>query len=267
MDKRSIALGGESAWIRSNLSVFNKPAELKAHDWIQLVQCAGDYLFADVIPNDLHAEAIFALLDVCNELLNATYPADAPLGTADIEALNVRVAEALSKCESVLPTTELAVMFHILLHVPAAIRRWNSVRNFWSFFVERTMGYLIRHINNRDLAAENIMTAYVRLRYLLWRAPASIGPLRERLAAVRFALPPESMVMAATNYTAADVAGEFALRVKLSRRNSRLRKNDDFVPCHLETLMPPRVHGDDDYHPDFRSTYLMNAGVTMNGRR
>ena len=45
------------------------------------------------------------------------------------------------------------------LHVdtmPVAVRK----SNYWSFFGERMMGYIIRFIHNRDLAAENIMTAY-----------------------------------------------------------------------------------------------------------
>jgi hypothetical protein len=37
----------------------------------------------------------------------------------------------------VLPKTELAVMFHVLMHVPDATWRWNDARNFWGFFGER----------------------------------------------------------------------------------------------------------------------------------
>lgn len=39
------------------------------------------------------------------------------------------------------------------------------------------MGYLIRHIHNRDLAAENIMTAYVRLRFILKNYPRTIAKM------------------------------------------------------------------------------------------
>jgi hypothetical protein len=40
-------------------------------------------------------------------------------------------------CVQVLPKTEMSVMFHVLMHVPDAIWRWNSARNFWGFFGER----------------------------------------------------------------------------------------------------------------------------------
>ena len=36
-----------------------------------------------------------------------------------------------------LPKTELAVMFHILVHVPDMMYRWNRSANFWCFWGER----------------------------------------------------------------------------------------------------------------------------------
>lgn len=80
-------------------------------------------------------------------------------------------------------------MFHVLLHVPDAMFRWNAVRNFWGFFGERTMGYLIRHIHNRDLAAENIMTAYVRLRFILKTYPQTINNMVSRFTLDGMSLP------------------------------------------------------------------------------
>jgi hypothetical protein len=43
----------------------------------------------------------------------------------------------------VLPKTEMAVMFHVLLHVPDAMYRWNAVRNFWGFFGERYYYFML----------------------------------------------------------------------------------------------------------------------------
>ena len=54
-----------------------------------------------------------------------------------IDQFKLKVVEALCKCEAAFPVTEMAVMFHIITHVPDAIYRWNSIRNFWSFFGER----------------------------------------------------------------------------------------------------------------------------------
>ena len=55
----------------------------------------------------------------------------------NIDEFKLKIVETLCKCEAALPVTEMCVMFHIVLHVPDVIYRWNSVRNFWSFFGER----------------------------------------------------------------------------------------------------------------------------------
>ena len=125
---------------------------LTSHDWIQLVQSAGDYVLAGLFPaNKRMGEAILALVSVCNSIL--TTSSDCTSNNRDkIDQLKVQVIEALVLCESVLPRTELPVMMHILLHVPDCMYRWNAVRNYWSFFGERAMGWLVRHIHNRDLS-------------------------------------------------------------------------------------------------------------------
>ena len=56
------------------------------------------------------------------------------------------------------------------------------------------MGYLIRHIHNRDLAAENIMTAYTRLRFVLHNYPTSAASLSSRLGLCGLQLPERSML-------------------------------------------------------------------------
>ena len=143
MDERSRLLSGEPTWIRSNIEVFSKGSALKSHDWIQLVQSAGDYLFAEVFEDQNISEAIFSLLSVCNKLLTWS----SPYGRWDEQEekvqqektmhLKVEVIEALTKIEFVVPKTDLPVMFHLMVHVPDMIFRWNSVRNFWCFFSER----------------------------------------------------------------------------------------------------------------------------------
>ena len=53
----------------------------------------------------------------------------------------------------------------------------------------RTMGYLIRHIHNRDLATENIMTAYVRLRFILKKFPRTIEKMVHKFEAADKRIP------------------------------------------------------------------------------
>lgn len=137
LDERSKSLSGEPSWIRSNLEVYTHGSTLTSHDWIQLVQSAGDYVLAGLFPeNDRKSSALHALLAVCNAVIRmtSTYGQE---DRGEINKLKLEVTEALCHIESVVPRTELAVMFHILLHVPDCIYRWNSVRNFWSFFTER----------------------------------------------------------------------------------------------------------------------------------
>ena len=56
-------------------------------------------------------------------------------------------------------------------------------------YARSTMGYLIRHIHNRDLATENIMTAYVRLRFILAKYPMTINKMITRFKAEDMSLP------------------------------------------------------------------------------
>ena len=56
------------------------------------------------------------------------------------------------------------------------------------------MGHYIRFINNRDLAVENIMTAYVRTRLVLGSPAGYIGDLLRRLDKSGITLPQHSML-------------------------------------------------------------------------
>lgn len=136
MDARSLALAGEPAWVRSNVEVFSGRG-LTAHDWIVLVQTAGDYIFANLYPDRPERVAsILALKDTINDLLRMECPWDDD-DRADANSLKLRLVEALCDCESVLPVSELPVLMHTLVHVPDCVYRWGKVRNFWSFFGER----------------------------------------------------------------------------------------------------------------------------------
>ena len=137
MDTRSLALAGEPSWIRSGIEVFSKGGGLNSHDWIHLVQSAGDYLLAGLFEaHPLKQRTLFALLKVCNSLLQTSSPYTSE-NRETIDQLKVEVVEALCLVEIAFPSTELCVMLHLLLHVPDSIYRWNAVRNFWCFFGER----------------------------------------------------------------------------------------------------------------------------------
>jgi len=51
--------------------------------------------------------------------------------------LKLDIVKALIALEDCVPMTEAPIVIHIIMHVPDAICRWNSVNNFWAFFTER----------------------------------------------------------------------------------------------------------------------------------
>jgi hypothetical protein len=137
MDARSLSLGGQSGWIRNNLEVFKHSGVLSSHDWFLLVQSAGDYLLHDIFPQDEKVQCLLSLKEACNMLISATSAFDSE-NRQVIDQVKQTVIEALCEVEAMFPQTELAVMFHVLLHIPDAVYRWNNVRNFWAFFGERS---------------------------------------------------------------------------------------------------------------------------------
>lgn len=86
------------------------------------------------------------------------------------------------------------------------------------------MGYFIRFIHCRDLAAENITTSYTRFRLLLDSAPGSVAKLLARLTDAGFTLPARSMLRSASDVllSRGQLPGEFGVAIAPSRRNSRV---------------------------------------------
>ena len=137
LDRRSQALGGEPGWLQNNIQICSNFTTLKAHDWLLLMHSAGRYLLRDVFPAGSDRQrCVLGLQEACAQCLTATSPFDTE-NREHIDSVKTAVVEALSRIEACVPRTELAVMFHVLLHVPDAVYRWNSVRNFWCFFSER----------------------------------------------------------------------------------------------------------------------------------
>ena len=56
-----------------------------------------------------------------------------------VARLEKDAAEALSTLELTMPAIFFHTMAHILLHVPRAVQRWGSARNFWAFTMETYM--------------------------------------------------------------------------------------------------------------------------------
>jgi hypothetical protein len=112
LDQRSLALAGEPSWIRSGLQVFSASSTMTSHDWIQMMQSAGDYILAEVVEDKRRLIALHALVAACQGcLVNAS-----PAGVDDREeivALKIKVAEALSLCELVQTHASRARCLHV----------------------------------------------------------------------------------------------------------------------------------------------------------
>lgn len=132
--------------------------------------------------------------------------------------IHQELLRVLCNCERVLPSTELSVLFHILVHVPQMVNRWNGVRNFWCFFGERyvidiyrylhvhkqyifpfylncrCMGYFIRFIKNRDLAIENIVSTYSRSTLVTGAPSELVESTVQRLSSTTYYNPKKSLI-------------------------------------------------------------------------
>ena len=89
-------------------------------------------------------KAVLALIEACRRIIKITSPAESE-NRDELDLLQVQVIaiEALCLCEAELPATELSVLFHTLCHATDGIYRWNSVRNYWCFFGERSINHNI----------------------------------------------------------------------------------------------------------------------------
>lgn len=106
------------------------------------------------------------MIDAIQLLLNAVAdydPDDEDIATQTCRTARTAVARALFKLERDFPGTELSIAIHELIHIPDFLWRWNSVRNYWCFVVERLVGFMKRFVQNRSLAVENMVQSTYRI--------------------------------------------------------------------------------------------------------
>jgi hypothetical protein len=132
----------------------------KVADWLTFLRTAIPYTFYQVGPSRPR-EAFQDMILALQHLLDATADYD-PEALVDESAHTCRtartmVARALFKLERDFPATELSIAIHELIHVPDFLWRWNSVRNYWCFVVERLVGFMKKFVKNRFLAVENMV--------------------------------------------------------------------------------------------------------------
>ena len=146
IDDRVGQLNGTTDWIRAASMPFQRTGSSKAIDWKQLLQFGAEYCFADDVPEQC-SEAFWAIIHVLREVLDATCDvageasgvtmAEEVENVANLQRMKRRAVLALAKLEKDAPWTELPIILHIIIHLPATISRWNNVRNTWAFHSER----------------------------------------------------------------------------------------------------------------------------------
>ena len=130
------------------------------------------------------------------------------------------------------------------------------------------MGWLVRFIHNRDLAVENIKTAYIRQRLVLSAPAQERDALLEKIATGSIRLAPGSLLYVATKWSASASAGSFQLRLPKNPRSARtliesdlaseVKRGIEALCSSSPVLRAPRLADGAGY---------MERGVMINGRR
>jgi hypothetical protein len=131
----------------------------KVADWLMFLRSAVPYTFYQVGPARPR-EAFREMIAALQHLIDATAdydPEDPDAASHTCRTARTMVARALVKMERDLPGTELSIAIHELIHVPDFLWRWNSVRNYWCFVVERLVGFMKTFVKNRSLSVENMV--------------------------------------------------------------------------------------------------------------
>jgi hypothetical protein len=144
VNKRSNDLGGEPDWIPPDMNFITKTFKLKAVDFIRISRGAISYVFEGVFDapdKEAQKQAFTSFEESLRLCLTTHYNADGRPLTNRMKhmaaTLMQQVVETLSLLEMCSPLIIFDRILHELLHVPMAMVKWNSCRNFWAFPSER----------------------------------------------------------------------------------------------------------------------------------
>ena len=144
VDSRCQALSGVSGWITHSTRPVTLSSAVKAAGWLSFSRSGlWPYLLHDIFDAE-QTEAIESLSATLAALMEFNCDADVSdeKDMADaVSKLKLQCIETLVILEKELPETKLVAMFHVLLHFPDSVFRWNNMRNFWAFFSERSVSF------------------------------------------------------------------------------------------------------------------------------
>ena len=130
------------------------------------------------------------------------------------------------------------------------------------------MGYYIRFIHNRDLAAENIARAAVRSRFVLDAPPGAIAELLHTLGRAEYSLPSSSILAVCQDIKndRGELPGAYTAELKRTRRNNTPLQLDELAALWSSvSSITRRLDLTAANSPD--AGYAMKSGVWLNGRQ
>ena len=115
---------------------LTKTGEMTAHHWVNFVRCYGKYLLQQAYGSTVEEQhtlaALCRILDLLALCLRSHVSTESKQQTATL------AAEVLEIVKTTIPTTEHAIVVHLLLrHIPDTINLWGPVRSYWCFPFER----------------------------------------------------------------------------------------------------------------------------------
>jgi hypothetical protein len=126
-------------------------------DWLHFFETWADY----ALPVALHDRPevlvhLLNLVSVVRDLISRSISADRA------RSLKASLVEALCEYELIAPSSDLSIMFHLLLHLADTVIRCGPVSGYWMFSYERYNGWLKRLIHSRTKPEANLVNNYVK---------------------------------------------------------------------------------------------------------
>jgi hypothetical protein len=141
VNRRTNDLGGEQNWIPKDMNFLTKTFKLKAVDFVRISKGAMSYVFKDIFAGS-QKQALDAFIETLRLCLTTHFNADGRPLTSELKhrvaVLKQQITETLSLLEMCSPLIIFDRILHELLHMPMAMAKWNSCRNFWCFASERS---------------------------------------------------------------------------------------------------------------------------------
>jgi hypothetical protein len=171
-DKRVRAMAGSGLIPFSTVPCDTIPGRKtpKSATWISFLRSCVPYAMAGV-PLIVRT-SIVGLCGILSKVLLATcdyIPGDEEATAAaklKTKELKYELICALCIFERDAPESELSYFLHEIVHLCDFLYRWNNVRNYWCFLVERFVGYVKGFVTNRHLVLESLVSSLRSFPYI-----------------------------------------------------------------------------------------------------